>query len=187
MRYILSDNGYIESVSFSPIEYNGKTCKEYTGTVPSGYSSLEDWAVNANIAAYKIVSNNLVYDAAKDAEIGEIVAKTSPYHIYSTEEKLIGEWIDGKPLYRKMIEVTTPTNATPKTYDVSDLNIETAADVRGIIGNGRPVNFTIIFGDTGTVYFISCYYENNTIYLTSHSAYGGLNGKVIIEYTKTTD
>lgn len=28
-------------------------------------------------------------------------------NVYSTEEKVIGEWIDGKPLYRKVIELAS--------------------------------------------------------------------------------
>lgn len=190
MRYILNSSGYIDSVSCTPFNCKDQSCKEYKGTVPSGYDSLEDWALNANIAAYKISNNNLVYDAAKDAEISEIIAKTAPYNIYSTEEKLIGEWIDGKPLYRSVIEVATAANGSQQIYDVSSLNIETAIEVSGYVGKSggyRPVNFGIVFGDTGTLYYVSCYYDANKIYLRSHSAYGGMSGHAIIEYTKTTD
>lgn len=69
MRYILDDTGYIDSVSCTPFNCKDKSCQEYIGTIPSGYNSLEEWALNANIRAYKIVDNNLVYDSAKDAEI----------------------------------------------------------------------------------------------------------------------
>lgn len=63
MRYILDNNGYVELCSETHIECNGRGCTEYTGEVPAGYESLEDWAINANIRAYKIVDGNLVYDA----------------------------------------------------------------------------------------------------------------------------
>lgn len=69
MRYILDDNGYIEAVSCTEISCSNKSCTEYTGTIPSGYDSLEDWAQNANIRAYKIVNKNLTLDSAKDAEL----------------------------------------------------------------------------------------------------------------------
>jgi hypothetical protein len=69
MRYILDDNGYIDSVSCTPFNCKDKSCQEYTGTIPSGYDTLEEWAQNANIRAYKITNNNLVYDEAKDTEL----------------------------------------------------------------------------------------------------------------------
>jgi hypothetical protein len=66
MRYKTDENNYISAVFFNC--YIG-TCAEYTGTVPTGYTSLEEWASNANIEAYKIVDNNLVYDSVRDAEL----------------------------------------------------------------------------------------------------------------------
>ena len=35
---------------------------------------------------------------------------------YSTQETVIGEWIDGKPLYQKTVVVATPTATTTGTY-----------------------------------------------------------------------
>lgn len=69
MRYILDANGYIDSVSCTPFNCKDKSCKEYTGAIPEGYDSLEDWACNANIRAYTIVDGNLTFDSAKDAEL----------------------------------------------------------------------------------------------------------------------
>ncbi len=80
MRYILDNYGYVEEVIFGGyIQCNNKSCTEYIGEIPSGYSSLEDWNENANIRAYKIVDGNLVYDATKDAELQAL---------YSLEEEL---------------------------------------------------------------------------------------------------
>lgn len=62
MRYILDNDGYVELFSATPMFCNGRGCTEYTGEVPVGYESVEDWAINANIRAYKIVDGNLVYD-----------------------------------------------------------------------------------------------------------------------------
>lgn len=70
MKYILDNNNYIEEVVFgASVECNNKSCTEYTGNIPTGYTSLENWADSANIRAYKIVNGNLVYDSAKDAEL----------------------------------------------------------------------------------------------------------------------
>lgn len=70
MRYILDNEGYIESIAFgSYIECNNKSCIEYTGSIPTGYESLCEWADNANIQAYYLVDDNLTYDNVKDEEL----------------------------------------------------------------------------------------------------------------------
>ena len=69
MRYILNNEGYVETVSFAnPIVCNG-SCTEYTGTTPTGYSSLLEWSENAVIQAYKITNGNLTHDPTKEAEL----------------------------------------------------------------------------------------------------------------------
>lgn len=70
MRYILTDDGYIDEISFgNPLECKNKNCIEYTGSIPTGYTSLEEWSENAIIQAYKIESGNLVYYQAKATEL----------------------------------------------------------------------------------------------------------------------
>ena len=69
MRYILDDNGYIEAVSCTPFNCKDKSCKEYTGAIPTDYNSIEEWATTANIRAYYLVDGNLTLDAARAAEL----------------------------------------------------------------------------------------------------------------------
>jgi microcystin-dependent protein len=68
MRYEIDENNYITDVYFNCF---GTACTEYTGNIPDGYTSLEDWASNANIQAYKIVDSNLVYDSVRDQKLQE--------------------------------------------------------------------------------------------------------------------
>jgi hypothetical protein len=84
MRYRLDANGYVESV-FWGCYSNG--CAEYTGTVPNGYTDLNDWSENALINAYYIdEKGNLVLDSEKLKEL---------------EAKIEQDSIDNEPLYRK--------------------------------------------------------------------------------------
>ena len=67
MRYILDNNGYLQEVSFgADIECNGKICTEYTGGVPSGYSSLADWFTKEcdKLYRWKIVGSQLTLDSS---------------------------------------------------------------------------------------------------------------------------
>ena len=117
MRYILDNNGYIEEIIFGgTIVCNNNSCTEYIGNVPTGYSSLMEWADNANIRAYTIIDNNLVYDSAKDIELKELWAtekanntpeikgnKTTSIDVTSTDE----QYPSAKAVYDSIQEIDT--------------------------------------------------------------------------------
>lgn len=77
MRYILDDEGYVSLCSDREISCENKTCTAYEGDVPEGYETIEEWVLNANINAYKVLEGQLVYDADKDAELQAIYKKQS--------------------------------------------------------------------------------------------------------------
>lgn len=196
MFYILDDLGYIEDTSSHYIERDEKTCTEYTGTIPEGYDSLDDWILNANIRAYKIVNNNLTYDADRDAELQEEWNATNndktSQNIYSTEETAIGTWIDGKTLYRKVIDFGNLPNKTNKKVAHNINNVDKFTKVRGIAttsGENGGGTWEIPFANASTA-LVATIYINNATQVTiecngadrsSYYAY------VILEYTKTTD
>lgn len=65
MRYIANSKGYIKEISFGAIvECEGATCTEYTGAVPGGYESIEDWFNKECESLYRwmIVNGNLTMD-----------------------------------------------------------------------------------------------------------------------------
>jgi hypothetical protein len=67
MRYELDQDGYIKTVLWGCIT---GTCAEYTGEVPTGYSSLIEWADNACVNAYYLdESGNLILDSNREAEL----------------------------------------------------------------------------------------------------------------------
>lgn len=100
---------------------------------------------------------------------------------YSEEEKYIGIWIDGKPLYRKVIPydiVTTGSNS----FGHKISNIDKIVDMSGYIKISEntfiPVN--IYVGDN-----YSYMYATRT--LINYYSYWTGNAYYILEYTKTTD
>lgn len=123
---------------------------------------------------------------------------------YSTTEALTGEtWIDGKPIYRKVI---TGDNSLTNDFLISS-DLETICNSSGTYGTGiyiKPFPYFSIYEITGgTVTETEIYYEFSgtskptTLGVYSHSrattGSGGtitpttINFKIIIEYTKTTD
>ena len=114
------------------------------------------------------------------------------YDIYSTTERKIGKWIDGKPIYRKIVSVKFAENIPDefvKLYDntFSDLNIPIQTCISCIFvqyGTSR-----VSWGnENGNEYFASVNATTTGIRTNANrSTYSGITRDVIIEYTKTTD
>lgn len=115
--------------------------------------------------------------------------------IYSTEETVIGTWIDGQPLYQRTFEITTTTTDTRK-YLSDELGLtnlknvwidESASfiDYNGITKAGiQSVNTFLSTGDYKT-----CYIDANgrLALKTGSGANMTLYWTVTLRYTKTTD
>lgn len=64
MRYIVNSSNYVLAVGFGcDLRVSGKDCTEYTGSIPSGWNSLEEWYEDEGdkLWRWKIVSGNLSY------------------------------------------------------------------------------------------------------------------------------
>lgn len=101
---------------------------------------------------------------------------------YSTTEKIIGKWIDGKPLYQICYEttfnngqiLTLPSTILPKKFDAYLYYNDTSAQTNPFYYDANNqwaiwIDNSIIMGHTG------------------FSAYNGRNVTIILQYTKTTD
>lgn len=115
--------------------------------------------------------------------------------VYSTEEQVIGKWVDGKPLYRKcFVDLVLPSTADKTNVaNVTDLNIDTVVNLYGSIYNkGKfrtPVNlntgnwYTVVYVDTMT----ASSYGPTYIQASASGAIVGRTFILTLEYTKTTD
>ena len=106
-------------------------------------------------------------------------------NLYSTTERVIGQWIDGKLLYQKTIEFTVPT-----TYN-SDVTIYTGNTnerikyARGALVTSTEDSVTLDSPYNGTAR--TALHWNKNILTCRISEWGGSNAYVTIQYTKTTD
>lgn len=112
-------------------------------------------------------------------------AELKDMNVYSTEEKIVGTWIDGKPIYRKVIVTTfgLPSDGR-KTLTLSNFgvnNVET------------PISSTIISSDGGSLGIrdinVLTSFKPTALDIATTSGYSLNSGeqKIILEYTKTTD
>ncbi len=115
---------------------------------------------------------------------------------YSTEERQVGYWIDGKPLYQKTIQTTVPTTSGNGTVvrsniDVSGLDIETFVKADCLLYDGTYwLSFSGVYLPDSTTLFVKTTYNgaNENIVLSNNVVgWGGKDFYVTFYYTKTTD
>lgn len=108
---------------------------------------------------------------------------------YSEEETVIGKWIDGKPLYRKIIYANVPT-ANTNVIITHNLNIDNLVkvygncDVNGGTTNLRPFPFIQIVSTNAQGFTV---YGASSNDLTLRASWNNNSAKLILEYTKITD
>ena len=115
---------------------------------------------------------------------------------YSTSETVCGTWIDGKPLYRKVISNTLPNattdgNNVSKEITIAD-NIDNAFFDKGYFitssGNHTPLPFNQ--ESSGIAIKVNLTIKNSNKKIVLNNNYTSFNGDtaiIVILYTKTTD
>ena len=138
---------------------------------------------------------NLMQDNAENAinevatNIEQLKTDVENKHTYSTEEQVVGTWIDGKPLYRKVISsnFASTVNSQKAIGTIKDFNV--IVKFEGYFTNPKNDNFypfpfalndedisVYFYKSTGEIFEIHNYSYANNLYCYA-----------VVEYTKTTD
>ena len=180
-------------------EYNtpGNTDSYLLGENPAKYIYYQTSTVNASQTdrAYKYSTrptNTSVLWCIKAIDGGEI---------YSTDERVVGTWINGKPIYQKTILTNTPDSSmiSQLTPVVSvGANIETVVDYNAIVnyetvqvaqkcapivltnGNNGGLKITI-FNDTASAN------KNMIMMVLTAEGFSNLPIHITVKYTKISD
>ena len=131
----------------------------------------------------------------KDSEARERVTaleeKTSANFNYTLDEKVVGTWIDGKPLYRLIIQGTTTNRRI--NVSLNDKNIKSITNLTGVCNANNmfviPICFYFAETESGMdknytfMYYIN---ENKSLFLGfgSEPEYSDVTFTVQLEYTK---
>lgn len=138
-----------------------------------------------------IEEGNVVTPYAPYLNLQEAQDEIDKLNNYSAEEKVIGTWIDNKPLYRKSFNLSVNKNGNNLLFAHNIQNIQNIVDATCvfkrnngdfyIINRANPTNSTAYIGLT--------YINNTNISLSISSDFSTqiTNAFVTIEYTKTTD
>lgn len=131
-----------------------------------------------------------------------IANKFDKANLYSTDEKIVGRWIDGKPLYQKTLSGVIPNGINidqDLEISTSDLDIEQCINISHC-HDGSGGNSAIMVGSAGYMYptptaslmvWFNGGNDSKIIVRRKENSATGLGGGstiyVTIEYTKTTD
>ena len=101
---------------------------------------------------------------------------------YSTTEEIVGTWIDGKPIYRKVYEIGSMNANTERSINLSDISFDTIISIEGFEKSNQfsyipiviyNVNYNWVFVEAQTLKF--------------KVSWAATNVYIILEYTKTPD
>lgn len=132
-----------------------------------------------------------VKDKEARDRITTLEKKTSANFDYSAEEKVIGTWIDGKPLYKLLIQGTTTKKR--ETVVLSDKNIKQITSITGVCNANNmfviPMCFYFAENESGmTKNYTFMYYinESKSLYLGFGDSpeYSNVTFYIQIEYIK---
>lgn len=106
--------------------------------------------------------------------------------VYSTNELEIGKWIDGKPLYRKVISFGALPNNTTKSMAHNISNLKRVVKLEGFAGSSQNLGGITLPHATSNP--IALYADDLTVSVkTSSDATAYTETYIYIYYTKSTD
>ena len=114
-------------------------------------------------------------------------------HKYSTSEHVVGTWIDGRPVYEKVISALTfssdPSNVPDKSYSLVNLGLPNIDNIFIKNQHSLDSNYTGLpwFNADLSGFAIIIVNKDNIILRTNSSSFANINADITIQYTKTTD
>lgn len=148
---------------------------------------------NWNVVNGQITGDTLPIGAEVDY-IGETVPTGwEQVSDYSTSEVNTGKtWIDGKPIYRKVIDLGTLPNASTKTIPTGLTFNSThciLTKLYGIASYNNGISFPLPFSsNNGVEYNVSLNVDNsNNVAVATAQDRSGMTGYAVLEYIKATD
>lgn len=185
VKIYVEDNFTIYISQDKSIPVGQATWTEYPNRVDFKKISTKKIAINGKFDD-EIDSPLQVYD-----DDGNLVSGSG--NTYSTEEQRIGTWIDGKPIYRKVIPFKFSSSANKLSINHNITNLGYAIKAYGFIPGSVENRFIPQFYyNMDTIYSITIYHISSTTINIFYGDYAknNLNTNqcyIIIEYTKTTD
>lgn len=127
--------------------------------------------------------NVFIKDGEGYKKFSEDFFKEPHLDIYSESEKIIGKWIDGKPLYRKVIKITGEFVEGNNTYPHNISYIGRVIRKEIVNASGTMIPY-ITLNEVASLHQIT---NTHIVIKCEGGTWGSATRYVILEYTKTTD
>lgn len=201
----LKDTNISSPSSGQTLQYNA-TNNKWENVTPASGGNVDDVKVNgtsvvtnkvANITSYREVTQSQ-YEALPDSKLSDGVLyaikdggegiEGYPPLIYSDEEREIGVWRDGKPLYQKTIDcgVFHSTGTKTVAHNISNLEFIAAYGGCGKYDSGEFLPIPFPQSSNALNYQVKVYADNTNVIIMSN-ADDISQIYITLYYTKTTD
>ena len=108
---------------------------------------------------------------------------------YSTSERVVGTWIDGRPIYQKTIDFGNLPNSTSKTVLHNSSDIDLIINIDGMAYNASTLDFFVPLVDVnpGGTIINRVTVSKTQIFIDTKNDRSAFKAYVTIQYVKTTD
>ena len=165
-----------------------KIWEQYLSGSVSQFSSYLFVKKGQTVKFHQTFSSTDGYYIVYGIQTGTTHSKFQPV-IYSTEERVIGVWKDGRPLYQKTVDFGALPNDTTKTvsYNIGDLDYFVMVQCVAHNQNGsKNIPFVDDAYKSGDV-LLDTIKSSGVIRIIAHTDLSSLTGDVTLQYVKTTD
>ena len=175
------------SVNHIKNNYTFSCIKAYSSSNPNfysaqGYGFYDDTHLTLcweNYAGWEHNMSHIIVTGIKD----KVSDAEKNFNKYSTTEEVVGTWIDGKPIYRKVVKLSVVKHGAKLISDVDNL-----INTRGIFQWNGNLNYKYVFpcNDNDVMVRVGVL-DNNIALGTNYTDNSLINFCAFFEYTKTTD
>lgn len=187
----------------------GTLIQQYKKKPMSGYLYCDGSTFDQNVypALYMYLGSNVLPDYSNSAENGYVYIKATSglaenqqdnvlknvkdyvdnSNSYSTQEvKTGGTWIDGKPIYRKVVDFGALPNATTKNVAHGVSNIGDITHIYGVAHSSAKMTIPLPYA-RGIPIILYATQDDVAIEISTSDYVEFTRSEITIEYTKTTD
>ena len=144
--------------------------------------ALKDSFINLNKALRTTLQNVPAVVDTLIRGFEEIGDAADAQTTYSTDEHVVGKWIDGSNVYEKVIDIGALPNSTTKTVNHGIENLGRALKIEG--GSYNDTNGETVPLNFGTA--VRTYVDTTRVVVITSSDRSDATGYVILTYIKST-
>lgn len=152
----------------------------------SGFNTTDDSTHEKTVVAPDAMQSSDMEDV-----ITPLPSARSPYHKYSTTEQVVGEWINGKPIYERTYSDTMDLSEEGWfniAHNIS--NLDALISISGVIKTSTGSQWGLGYCRDSANYTALCINDTNVRAFISSAMVTATSNRdiyITIQYTKTTD